>query len=111
MLLVFDHAVFCICRGNDFRPEYGKLGVLRSLIRAAVPIVAMTATASVHTRDVILQRLHMSDPVFVDETPDKSNIFYGVLPQTSVEKLASLLAKGIQHKGIRYPKTIVFCRR
>ena len=42
-----------LSRGEVFRPEYKKLGVLRSLVCPEVRFVAMTATASVQTKDVM----------------------------------------------------------
>jgi hypothetical protein len=53
----------------------------------------------------------MSTAVEVEESPDKPNIFLCVLPQVSKQDLAKLLANGVKRLGVKYPKTLVFCRR
>ena len=71
----------------------------------------MTATASADTKQAILRCLQIKNPVEVDESPDKSNIFFGVLPHMGIQDLAKVLAKGVRRLGSSYPKTLVFCRR
>ena len=100
-----------IIRGMDFRPEYRKLTVLRSLVQPHVRFIAMTATASLNTKSTILKYLHMSKAVVVEESPDKANIFLCVMPQVSKQNLIKTLAKGVMRLGTKYPKTLVFCRR
>ena len=101
------------CRGESFRPEYKNLSVLRSIIKTGVPFMAMTATASVCTKDTVMQCLRMSTitTAMIDESPDKPNIFYGVMDNMAADVLTHHIAEGIKTMGSRYPKTLVFCRR
>lgn len=71
----------------------------------------MTATASAQTKDTIVRCLHMTNATIVQESPDKPNIFYGILKAMSIHDLAATLAQGVQKMGMAYPKTLVFCRR
>ena len=102
---------FTTCRGQDFRPEYRRLGTLRSLVKPTVCFIAMTATPSAQMKDIILKSLHMQKADVVEETPDKSNIFYGILKSMDIGELAKQLAMGIIRLGLTYSKTFVFCRR
>ena len=85
-----------LSRGDDFRPEYSKLGVLQSLVSPSVHFVAMTATASTKTKNVIGKCLHMTNIAIVDESSDKPSIFYGILYPMTIHELAATLAKGIE---------------
>ena len=100
-------------RGGSFHPEYQMLSVLRSLLQPTVPFMAMTATASAQTKNVIMYSLHMHQSLtaIVDTSPDKDNIFYGVLDRTTTEELALALAAEIMKFGLNYTKTLVFCRK
>ncbi len=58
--LVVDEA-HCIAEwGHDFRPEYARIGELRSLVPA--PVAAFTATATPRVRDEIRTSLHLVEP-------------------------------------------------
>jgi superfamily II DNA helicase RecQ len=70
----------------------------------------MTATAEKRTRDKIISTLQLCPPVVIQMTPDRANIFYGVLKSTSIEKVANTLVSGLKKHRMDYPKTIVFCR-
>ncbi|XP_073106330.1 ATP-dependent DNA helicase Q-like SIM isoform X3 [Elaeis guineensis] len=61
--------VHCISKwGHDFRPDYGKLSVLRENFNACnlkflkfdIPLMALTATATIPVREDIIKSLHMS---------------------------------------------------
>ncbi|XP_077218868.1 RECQ helicase SIM isoform X2 [Tasmannia lanceolata] len=61
--------VHCVSKwGHDFRPDYRKLSVLRESFKACnlkflkfnIPLMALTATATIHVREDILKSLHMS---------------------------------------------------
>jgi bloom syndrome protein len=47
--------------GHDFRPDYKKLGVLKTKF-PGVPLMALTATATMRVRKDICHQLHMKDP-------------------------------------------------
>ncbi len=116
-LFAIDEA-HCVSQwGHDFRPEYGALAVLRERF-AAVPRIALTATADAPTRQEIVERLLVAPRVFVasfdrpniryrivekrepreqllrfirDEHPDEAGIVY-CLARNTVDEVAQFLA-------------------
>ena len=57
--------------GFDFRPAYAQLGVLSQL---KCPIVALTATCTTKTEDVIISSLQITNPIIVREICNRKNI-------------------------------------
>ena len=76
-LFAIDEA-HCVSQwGHDFRPEYGALEVLRERF-AAVPRIALTATADAPTRREIAERLLVAPRIFVASF-DRPNIRYRIV--------------------------------
>ncbi|XP_038633642.1 ATP-dependent DNA helicase Q5 isoform X2 [Scyliorhinus canicula] len=77
--LVIDEA-HCVSQwGHDFRPDYLKLGTLRSKA-SAIPCVALTATAPQQVQDDIVAALQLKEPIAVFKSPCfRANLFYDVL--------------------------------
>ena len=61
-------------------------------------------------RETILKTLGMMSAHVIQRSADRSNIFYGVMKATSLDKVADTLVNGLRKHGTNYPKTIVFCR-
>ena len=98
-------------RGEGFRPAFAKLGEVRSIVGQNVPFVAMTATAEERTKNKIIELLHLKPPICIEASPDRVNIFYGILKSATVRQVGLQLAKGLEEHGDKYPKTLVFCRK
>ena len=80
--LAIDEA-HCISEwGHDFRPEYRNL---RSIIAkiADVPVIGLTATATVKVEEDILKNLNMSDANRFKASFNRPNLFYDIRPKTT----------------------------
>ncbi|KAM9296704.1 ATP-dependent DNA helicase Q5 [Gastrophryne carolinensis] len=76
--LVIDEA-HCVSEwGHDFRPDYQRLGKLRSLL-SQTPCIALTATATKQVQDDIILSLRLRQPIAMFKTPCfRVNLFYDV---------------------------------
>ncbi len=101
-LLAIDEA-HCISQwGHDFRPEYRKLGELRSSFKN-VPLIALTATAEPHTLRDILSRLGLENAKQYITGFDRPNIRYRVLEKHKpVQQLLEFLDQFNKDSGIVY---------
>jgi ATP-dependent DNA helicase RecQ len=83
-LFAIDEA-HCVSQwGHDFRPEYGQLSLLRERF-AAIPRIALTATADGPTRREIVERLLVGAREFVASF-DRPNIRYRIVEKNDPRK-------------------------
>jgi ATP-dependent DNA helicase RecQ len=68
--------------GHDFRPEYRKLRSIINAISAQVPIIALTATATLKVQEDILKNLEIPDADVFKSSFDRHNLYYEVRPKT-----------------------------
>ncbi|CAI9607831.1 unnamed protein product, partial [Staurois parvus] len=76
--LIIDEA-HCVSEwGHDFRPDYQRLGTLRSRL-PQTPCVALTATATKQVQDDIISSLKLRQPIAMFKMPCfRVNLFYDV---------------------------------
>ena len=78
---------------KNFRPAYGQLGLLANIF-SNVPIIAMTATATVDMQAKIIESIGLDCPVIIKANPDRPNIIYFSCQRranSGDEKLSSIL--------------------
>ena len=85
--LVALDEVHCVSSwGNGFRPEYGRLALLREWL-PNVPFLALTATANNNVRDEILINLSLRNPICYKESLNRPKVYFEIL-----EKLPNIEA-------------------
>jgi len=101
-LFAIDEA-HCVSQwGHDFRPEYVRLGQLRSHF-PKVPMVGLTATADPQTRQDVLKRLGLEQAQCFVSGFDRPNIRYTVVEKKKpFDQLTGFLADHQQEAGIVY---------
>ena len=88
--------------GHDFRPEYRELVKLREML-PAVPIMALTATATERVRADIVAQLKLRDPRCYVASFDRPNLTYRVVPKSApYEQLFDFLQTRPNESGIVY---------
>jgi len=81
-LYAIDEA-HCISEwGHDFRPEYRKLRPIIDAIGQKVPVIALTATATLKVQEDILKNLEIPDAKVFKSSFDRENLYYEVRPKT-----------------------------
>ncbi|HEY0755891.1 MAG TPA: DNA helicase RecQ [Ktedonobacteraceae bacterium] len=104
-LLAIDEA-HCVSEwGHDFRPEYRQLGRLRTR-HPAVPMLALTATATERVRVDILEQLRLSDPYLHVASFNRPNLYYEVRLK-SKRSYAEVLEILREHDG---ESVIIYCQ-
>ncbi|XP_055349321.1 recQ-like DNA helicase blm-1 [Paramacrobiotus metropolitanus] len=102
---VIDEA-HCVSQwGHDFRPEYKQLCGLRTLF-PAVPMMALTATASPRVREDILKQLGMKNPKWFMQSFNRTNLKYEIQnknPKAAFDQMVKLMQDEFKNaSGIIY---------
>ncbi|XP_055994027.1 ATP-dependent DNA helicase Q5 [Sorex fumeus] len=115
--LVVDEA-HCVSQwGHDFRPDYLRLGALRTRL-AQTPCVALTATATPQVQEDVFATLRLKQPAATFKTPCfRANLFYDVqfkeLLSDPYANLRDFCLKALGKKadnGVLAGCGIVYCR-
>jgi ATP-dependent DNA helicase RecQ len=101
-LFAVDEA-HCISEwGHDFRPEYRQIATLRGLF-PNVPMMALTATATLRVRADIVKQLHLQDPKVFVASFNRPNLTYRVAAKSGAyDQVLSFIRSRRGESGIIY---------
>lgn len=97
-------------RGDKFRTVFAEIGEIRCLIPSNINVMALTATATIETFQVVSKRLALRNPVTVAVSPNRANIKLLVQPSKSLKEFAKAIVQELKEKKAVYPKTVIFAR-
>ncbi len=111
MALLVDEAHCNQTWGDEFRISFAEIGNLRSVIPPHVNIIGLTATSTQNTYETISEKLALQNPKLIVKSPERTNIFYRVVQPVKVIELATKLGEELIEKRVKFPKTVIFCRK
>lgn len=90
--------------GHDFRPEYRRLRPIINAIGPKLPVIALTATATVKVQKDIMKNLEILDAKVFKSSFDRSNLYYEVRPKTKdvVKEIIKYIKSNPGKSGIVY---------
>ncbi|XP_076094771.1 ATP-dependent DNA helicase RecQ-like [Mytilus galloprovincialis] len=108
-VVAYDEA-HCISEwGLDFRPEYGKVGLLQCIIEAPVLVLSATITNDIRKDIDRALGLQQHSTTVVATLPDRSNIFLCTDKSSEHhEEELKWILEGIKHKKDKFEKTIIY---
>ena len=90
--------------GHDFRPEYRRLRPIINAIGKNLPIIALTATATVKVQQDIMKNLEIMDAKVFKSSFDRPNLYYEVRPKTKdvIKDIIKYIKQNPGKSGIVY---------
>ena len=90
--------------GHDFRPEYRRLRPIINAISKDLPIIALTATATVKVQQDIMKNLEIMDAKVFKSSFDRPNLYYEVRPKTKdvIKDIIKYIKQNPGKSGIVY---------
>jgi len=90
--------------GHDFRPEYRRLRPIINAISPKLPVIALTATATVKVQQDIMKNLEIMDAKVFKSSFDRPNLYYEVRPKTKdvIKDIIKYIKQNQGKSGIVY---------
>ncbi|MBR4146927.1 MAG: DNA helicase RecQ [Bacteroidales bacterium] len=90
--------------GHDFRPEYRRLRPIINAIGKNLPVIALTATATLKVQQDIMKNLEIMDAKVFKSSFDRPNLYYEVRPKTKdvIKDIIKYIKQNPGKSGIVY---------
>ena len=99
------------CRGKTFRTDFDHISAIRSLMPKWTNLMALTVTANLATRKIVIQNLKMNGCYVLARNPNKKNIRYTVAEKPNdLMTIIAPIIKNVIEKGQEADRCILFCR-
>ena len=98
------------CRGRQFRMDFAHIGEIHSLLPAGTSVMALTATANLTTRRMIIKNLEMHGCYIKSRNPNRANIHYVISEKPDVMEVFKPIVCDVCEKGEGANRCIIFCR-
>ncbi|XP_056646020.1 ATP-dependent DNA helicase Q1-like [Diorhabda sublineata] len=108
--IVIDEVHCCSTWGHDFRPDYQHLGLFKQMF-PEVPILGLTATATMEILADIKRTLNLKSHVVLTSPFNRPNLFYKVVFKPEKNECVKMIANWMKNRykdmsGIIYTSTI-----
>ena len=110
-LAIYCMCILFMCRGEQFRKAYSRIGEIRSILPPSVPVMALTATATRHTRNDVIKKLCMKRCELVCKSPHKANISLLVKLKPDLHNVLMPLVCELRESRASSNRTIIYCKR
>ena len=96
-------------RDENYRPDFSRLGELRSLLPKQVNILALTATATQTLQNHVISVLGMIDPIVIETSLANDNLYFSISEFTDAS--FEPIMQELKEKRVSMDRTLIFCRR
>ena len=95
---------------GEFHQEFSRISEIRSLVPKDVNLMALTATANLTTRTIVIESLDMRGCHVISQLPNKPNMSYSVVMKSDNHlDLLQPLIDDLCSMGVKCERCIVFC--
>src|SRR6266850_1130566 len=84
-------------RGRDFRKCYGQLGNIRDAMGPTIPWFVTSATMPTAQRKSIMESLHITDAVEIDENLNRPELYYNIIQSHIGDKFRGGMSTPVDH--------------
>ncbi|CAB4041556.1 Hypothetical predicted protein, partial [Paramuricea clavata] len=102
---------YAVKKGEQaFRKWFSRINEMRSLLKK-IPILALTATATLATKNKIVRALEMDTCEVINQSPNRKNTAYSVQAVTGgAHQTFGPITKELKEKTVSFERIIIYCQ-